>query len=221
MPIRPGNTTISINSINYFVDDIRWSFSTQEFERLEFDHQRLQQARLAANGAVAQIVQMLGGVPAEVVISTAVYPGYVPRPLIPNSYPTTWQNIKQSINIVTYTISCKDPSNANPSGAVDSLESLAIDGRKRIRAFNTRLGVIGGDISYEQLQSFQADNIQTIYWDTGIPMSGPDISISNALVTAFSTSTDFAVPDGAGGFEIYRNFDITVEQRTVETAFVS
>lgn len=218
MTIRPF-TTMTFNGTDYIIDGITVTYSNTPFDRVEFDHTKLSQARLS-NGVSPIIVQLLGGVPAEVSFVCAVGGGYTPRPLTPNSYPATWNNIKQKIKAVRYKVtSGQTPETVNDAADVLSLYNTFRAHASLITQFNNRLAVFNGDIAYEVLLAAQSDDLST-FFNTGIDLVTPDATVNNSLIVEFNYGVEFAIPNGLGGFEVYKGFDMTVESRGIDSAGV-
>ena len=217
MAVRPF-TQVSIGGVKFIVESINTSYQNLPFDRVEFDHQRLTTARLT-NGVSAIVIQLVGNIPSEVTYKCAVGNDYTPRPLTPNAFPADWQNVKQKLQIVRFSISCgQTPETANPGGLVDTLFNTAQAHFNLNTQFQTRLAIFGADIDYVTLLNSQSDNIITNYFTTGLTLITPDTTVSNVLITEFTETTEFAIPNANGSYEVLKGFNAVFEARSTDTA---
>lgn len=223
MSIKPGPVPITIGAYTLNADNISVTYDTQFFDRTEFDHDKLKTAPLST-GTQPQIVGLLGGVPAEIIIQCALVgmisgaQNYIPRPLTPNLYPSTTNYIKQRVNITRWRISGASPEASNIGSVVDGLFGYLSTHKNLLAQFQTRLSIFGGTVPYEQLIEAQSDNIQSLYFTTGISFTAPGYSATNVLVVDGNFPDEFLIPDIDFDYTIYKGFDITLEQRIVTSA---
>lgn len=221
MPIKPGPVSISFtvgaSSYDLQAETINVTYETQPFDRVEFSSDKLKSVPLA-NGAVPQIVQLLGGIPAEIVIDCAVGPDYIPRPLLPDVVPTDTDLIKKRINITRYKVSVSSPEASCLASIVDSVLGYVVTHKNLLTQFANRLAIFNGAVAYEQLLTAQADDIAALYFTTGVTFTAPGYSVSDVMIVDGSFSDEFRIPDGLGGFVSYKTFDLVLEKRTVSAA---
>lgn len=221
MAIKPGPTLITISASSLMADSISQSYDTEFFDRVEFDHDKLKSTPLST-GTVPTIVTLLGGKPAEVVIDCALTgmvggaSSYVPRPLTPNSYPSDYNLIKNRFDITRFSIQGgQTPESATPGAIVDAVMGLRRTHRNMLAQFQTRLGAFAGNIAYETLIAAQADNIFALYFTTGTTFTCPLISASNVLITDFTETHEYIIPNQSGSYDIYKGFNMVLEVRTL------
>lgn len=225
MPIKPGPIPITIGAFSLLADSFTVSYETQPFDRVEFDHEKLRTAPLTT-GVTPLLVTLLGGVPGEIVINCALTgmvggaSGYIPRPLNPNAYMTDFNNVKQRVDITRFRIAAQAPEAACPAATVDNLFSTYLVFHKNLLAqFQNRLAIFNTPVGYESLLAAQADNIQSLYFTTGVSFTGAEYSgITNIMVVDGTISEEFVIPNSTGGYDIYKTFDLTLEKRTVVAA---
>jgi hypothetical protein len=224
MPIKPGPQLISIGGVNLLADSIQTTYATEFFDRVEFDHEKLKAAPLST-GVTPLVVQLIGNIPAEIVIDcalTGIIGTYVPRPLNPNIIPTDTNNIKQRIDIVRYTISGgTTPESASAGANVDSVFSYAESDKDKLAQFQNRLAIFNTSVAYEQLLAAQADNIYSLYFSTGRALDLPLTTYSDVIITDFSYTYEYIIPNVSSSYDIYKGYNMVVEYRTVTSASAS
>lgn len=224
MAMKPGPIDITIGAYTLKCDSVIETYETQPFDRVEFDHEKLKTVPLST-GTQPIVVTLLGGVPAEITIDSALQgmiggaSSYQPRPLTPNAYMSDFNNIKQRVNITRWKVTASAPETATPAATVDGVFAYVTSHKDLIAQFANRLAIMGSIVAYESLLAAQADNIQTLYFTTGITFSAPGIGpISNVMVVDGQIVDEFVVPNISGGYDIYKTYDLTLEQRTVTAA---
>lgn len=222
MAIKPGPLQITVGAYTLRADSLSVTYDTQPFDRVEFDHEKLRSAPLST-GTQPQIVTLLGGKPAEIVIDCALTgmiggaSSYVPRPLVPNVYTSDTNNIKQRVNITRYKIAATSAESATNSTAVAGVFAYLTGHKNQISQFQNRLAVFNTTLAYEALLAAQADNIAALYFTTGITFTSPDYTVTNSLIVDGQFGDEFVVYNGAS-YDVYRTYDLTLEQRTVSSA---
>jgi hypothetical protein len=213
MPVRPGPVTIVIGASSILTEDIEIVKTVEFFDRLEFDNTKLSSANTEdgiapqySNNIAAQRVQMeIAGLEAG------------ERPIVPNSFDNQWKDVKQKIEVIQYGITSSSPETALPAALVEYLFGLYETHRAQLDAFEERKAIIAGDCSYEDLQTFRGQNIETLYF-SGVSFTGPGISLSNVMVAEMTQNMQFAIPDGMGDYEVYKGYNIKLQKRTVKNA---
>lgn len=225
MPIKPGPVPITIGSYTLMCDSMSVTYDTVPFDRVEYDHEKQKTAPLST-GVTPQIVTLLGGIPAEITIDCALQgiiavtgaTGYVPRPLAPNIYTSDTNNIKQRVNITRWKLTASSPESATLGSTVDGVFTYQSLHKNMLAQFQNRLTIFSTPIAYEILLNSRADNIQSLYFTTGVSFSAPGYNASNVMVVDGNYGSEFLIKNAGGTYDIYKGYDLTLEQRIVTSA---
>lgn len=213
MPIKPDGAYITVGGYTLFVSDVKKSFLSEPFDRLEFSHERL---RTASNSIrqKALLSTLLGNTPCQIVISGVSFDDIVPTYPDVTAASSDFQNIKKKFNIVRYEIQGA-PSDYT---AVENVLSLAQNHAQQIQKFQAHLQKAGAmDTEYDVLLTLQSETFSYIT-TTGVSMAGNSINgtETNMLITQFSPSVEYEeIIDALGNYRLLRSFSMVIENRAI------
>lgn len=215
MPIKPDGAFITVGGNTLFISDVKKSYVTEPFDRLEFSHERL---RSAPNklGQKALVVSLLGNTPAQIIIKDVSFDDIVPL------YPDVLQIgsdsplIKKKFGIIRYEIQGA-PSN---STEVENVLNISQGHISNLVAFQTHIQKAGSmETEYKVLLDLQLVTFSYLT-ATGITMSGNSTgTVSNCLITSFSPSIEYEeIIDELDNVRLLKSYSMVIEQRTISSA---
>lgn len=180
----PGATpitfTLSASSVNstIYTTDISQQYFIEDFNRTEFDPNRLQSAKDYTTFATATIVKNAVGGPVQIGISDCGFS----TPLYLGPTDNFLSQIMQRFTITEFRI---EGSPSSPS-AVNSLMSVYIDHKRRLDDFAEYQSELEMDISYQRLVNYWQAQTFSYLTTTGLSMSTYELSQNNCLITDFN-----------------------------------
>jgi len=217
MPITPIGSYLTIDGVNtLFISDLKVSFATEFFDRMEFQHERLRSAPNSV-GQHAIRTTLLGNTPAQIVIGSLSFQDIVPLNPDVLVTGTNYGNIKKKFNIVRYEIS----GSPSDPGAVQNVFNIAQTHIQYLSTFQAYLDQSASmETEYAYLKQLQlltlSDPPFVNLTNSGVDMVGNAVSgtVSDILITNFSPSPAYEIPtDTLGGYDLIQSFTMTVEQR--------
>lgn len=210
MPTPEGSTLIvsdGLSSVTMVVTDVSYVTTFTPFDRLEYDNNKLRDAR-SAKGERRIIIEMLGGRPAQIITDCA---STTPVPLIPDPN-SVFDQVARRFNIVRYTIN----GAVSEASAVNYLYSIAQNHQALLAKFEKYLKRSSGDTSYEDLYALRSETFSYLT-TTGVSALGTCIesTVNNILITNISVDNAFAIPNSLGGEDFYKTYQLTFETRTI------
>lgn len=201
--------TDGLSSISVLVADVSYAALYTPFDRMEYDNNKLRDAR-AATGERRIIIEMLGGKPAQI-LTTCV--SDTPVPLIPDS-DTIFNLVARRFNIVRYTIS----GAISDADDVNYLYSLSASHQALLAKFDRYVKRSTGDTSYEDLVTLQSETFSYLT-TTGVTAAGTclESTVSNILITSVSVNNAFSIPNSIGGNDFYKTYNISFEIRSISS----
>ena len=210
MPAPEGSTLIVTNGLSsatVIVGDISYTTLYQPFDRIEFDNNKLRDAR-AATGERRIIIEMLGGKPAQI-LTTCVSDTAVP--LVPNSN-TVFNNMAQRFDIIRWTVT----GAISDADDVNYLYSIAEAHQALLAQFDAHIKQGSSDTSYEILITLQSENFSYLT-TTGITAAGSclESTVSNVLLTNIVVNNSFSIPNALSSNTFYKTYNLTFETREI------
>lgn len=212
MAIRPDSPTLTFTlsassiSSEVVIGDVSYTFVTEPFERLEYDH-NTQLSALNDLGVAAVTTNLLGGRRVQIDVGCGTV---IPRPLTPNT--SDFDNIYKRFEIKRFNISCLTSSNA----AVNAIYTVAVDHQKRLAKFQAHQQKVRGNPSIEFLEQAKLQDFAFLT-TTGLTISGDaiDTTENDMLIVAFSPVVELSIPNGSGN-DFYKSFSMTLENRVIK-----
>lgn len=215
MAINPTGSFVTLASSVLFISDIRVSFVTEFFDRLEFQHARLNSAPNSV-GQHALKTRLLGDTPAQIVIGTLSFQDVVPLNPDVTVTSSNYDNIKRKFNIVRYEITGAPTA----SSSVSSVFTKAKDHIQQLAKFQSYIDKSSSmDTEYLELIALQAETFSYLT-TTGISLSGNAVNstVNNVLITKFEPDVAYEViVDSIGNYQVLQSFTLVVEQRTISS----
>lgn len=208
MPIKPNGSQIVINGSSLMLDDLAITTEHQLFQRQEFEHNKLRQAK-NTDGSTAIFITLLGGRVAQLASTCGAIQSV--RPVTPDD--SDINNIEQRFNITRYQLT-GGPSSA---ASVNALKTLAALHQVLLARFEAHQAITQLDVSYQELVTLQAETFSYLT-TTGISMSGAALdnsTVSNILVTQFNAPVMYEIPTPQ---TLIKGWSATIEVRTIQAA---
>lgn len=213
MPIAPVGSSVVINGNTLFVSDVKVSFITEFFDRLEFQHARLNSAPNSV-GQHALKTTLLGDTRAQIVIGALSFTPVVPQNPDVLVSGSNFGNVKKKFNILRYELSGA-PSD---SGSVSNVLTTAKNHIQQLAVFQAYLDKASNmDTEYNELIALQSETFSYLT-NTGISMSGNSLNgtVDNILITSFSPDVVYEYPtDLVGGYQLFQTWTATIDVRTI------
>jgi hypothetical protein len=219
MALNPAGSTLLLTipacslSATLIVESLSYAPSFEEFDRMEFDNERLRSARNLC-GQKRQIIENLAGTPIQIVTSCG---DTTQVPLGPNS-DTNFNNIKKRFDVLRFEIQ----GATSEAEDVNTLYTVARDHQARLARFKHYLArSSGGDTPYETLIALQSETFSYLT-STGMTIAGTSLenSESNMLITSLNIENTLSIPTGTPGVhEFYKTFKVTIEQRVISNLY--
>lgn len=168
----PSGTPITLSNtspawrITMAGDRVSYGVDLEPFDRSEFSHERLRQAK-NTDGSSPVFIQLFGGKVAQL-MSTCGSANTV-RPVTPDD--TVITSIKRRWNIKRYTLT----GQANLDSLSHHLLPLAQSHRIALGRFQAHLAEVSSDVSYSRLLTLQTETFSYLTTTT-LSMYGPSIS---------------------------------------------
>lgn len=213
MPLKPEGSSISVGGYTLFVADVKYTFVTEYFDRVEFQHERLRNApNLSGQHAIR--TTLLGNTPAQIVIGSLSFQDVVPLNPDVTVTSSNYGNIKKKFNIKRYEIT----GMASAVSQVDAVYSLAQNHLQQLAKFQAYLDKAGSmETEYLELKALQSETFSYLT-TTGTSLSGDAIESTqtNMLITRFEPSVDYAVvTDSVGTVFVLKSYSLTIENRVI------
>ena len=204
--IKPSGSTITFGSTTLFVDDAQFEFTSEFFDRNEFEHEKLRTAK-ETNGTIPIFLPLFGGRIVQIITTCTHEP--MARPVTPND--TAVDQIKQRFDIRRYTLKGLPSLSSN----VSTVETTAMAHKVLLDRFQAHIAEVALDISYELLISLQSETFSYLT-GTGYTITGNSLlgSESNMIIRSFSTSCEYEIPGGA----TYRSWNAVVDNLVIVPA---
>lgn len=191
------------------VSDLSYSSTFEPFDRLEFDNDKLRDAR-TATGERRIIIELLGGKAAQItttcIDNTAV-------PLVPNS-DSVFNLVARKFQILRITVTGAISNAAD----VNTLYTMNDAHQELLAQFQAHQKRAGGDTAYSDLITLQSDSLSYLT-TTGVSAAGSSLesTISDVLITNIVVNNAFSIPNSLGGNTFYKTFTLTLEKRSIES----
>lgn len=217
MSLNPAGATLlltispcSLDS-TLIVESLSYAPSFEEFDRMEYDNERLRTAKTLC-GQRRLITENLAGTPIQIVTSCG---DATPVPLGPNS-DSNFNNVKKRWDIKRYIIT----GATSEAEEVNTLYTIAADHQSRLARFKHYLARSGqGDTPYETLIALQSETFSYLT-STGLTMYGTSMEDveTNMLITSLSIENTLAIPTSTTP-EFFKTFQLTVERRVLSNLY--
>ena len=219
MSIKPQGSTLSwttgAGTCVTTVLDCKCDYNYEFFQRMEFNHERLQQA-LETSGASAVFDYLLGGFKSQYL--SLCSPGTTVRPITPDD--SDYNNEYKAFQIKKYDIIGDD----NETADVQLLYAAYIASKTLLQEFENHQQAARSNISITDLIAMQSDSLSyltsTANSVAGSLLQGTS-SESNILITRFQPSVEFAIEQEDSSFDVMQSFVAEIQVRTIVNATVS
>jgi hypothetical protein len=205
----PITLTLSPSGLygSLYAEDVQVTYLTEDFNRVEWLHSKLQTAMDETNFAKPIIVTTAVNAPLQVGISPCGFDSAVP--LGPESFDNL-QHVLSRFNITRYTITGAPSS---PT-IMQELLPIANEHARRLDYFKAYLARVQDNISYQDLIAFQSEAFSYLT-STGLAAAGLDINESNCLITSLTEGTIHYIPSTQTARTV--GWSCTLEVRTLSS----
>lgn len=202
--IKPLGSVVSFGGTSLTVEDVQFSFVSEFFDRVEFSHEKLRNAK-NVDGSIPIFLPLFAGKVVQIMTTCNTFSTV--RPITPDD--ADIDNIHKRWDIRLYSIK----GLPNLASNVATVWNTAQAHKVLLDRFQAHQAIANSDVSFQYLESVSQPETFSFITSTGYTISGPSLNQTetNTLIRSMTVSTAYQVPSG----QTLQDFSMEIGQYTL------